>query len=381
MADRRDLWLLLPQPVRQLPADLTAVVVLTLLTLLTVFVPVINETPLRVGFGLAFVLFLPGYAFIAALFPEAGSTPESIETASPTDQANTEETDQSTKPRPVPGTDAAVSDDKTGSLLGEGSLSNRDSLQSGIDGIERVALSFGLSIAIVPLIGLVLNLTPWGIRLVPIIITVSGFTLACVVVAAQRRWELPADEQFSVPYQTWIETGKTELFDPDDQMDAVLNVVLVLSILLAVGSVGYAVAVPPQGEQFTEFYLLTESPDGDLVADNYPETMSVGETADLIVGIENNEYETTEYTVVVQLQEVTTEGNNSTVVERTELDRFTTTVDHNETHHERHTLQPSRAGENLRVKYLLYDGAVPDTPTAETAYRDLHLWVDVDEAS
>lgn len=381
MADRRDLWLLLPQPVRQLPADLTAVVVLTLLTLLTVFVPVINETPLRVGFGLAFVLFLPGYAFIAALFPEAGSTPESIETASPTDQANTEETDQSTKPRPVPGTDAAVSDDKTGSLLGEGSLSNRDSLQSGIDGIERVALSFGLSIAIVPLIGLVLNFTPWGIRLVPIIITVSGFTLACVVVAAQRRWELPADEQFSVPYQTWIETGKTELFDPDDQMDAVLNVVLVLSILLAVGSVGYAVAVPPQGEQFTEFYLLTESPDGDLVADNYPETMSVGETADLIVGIENNEYETTEYTVVVQLQEVTTEGNNSTVVERTELDRFTTTVDHNETHHERHTLQPSRAGENLRVKYLLYDGAVPDTPTAETAYRDLHLWVDVDEAS
>lgn len=381
MADRRDLWLLLPQPVRQLPADLTAVVVLTLLTLLTVFVPVINETPLRVGFGLAFVLFLPGYAFIAALFPEAGSTPESIETASPTDQANTEETDQSTKPRPVPGTDAAVSDDKTGSLLGEGSLSNRDSLQSGIDGIERVALSFGLSIAIVPLIGLVLNFTPWGIRLVPIIITVSGFTLACVVVAAQRRWELPADEQFSVPYQTWIETGKTELFDPDDQMDAVLNVVLVLSILLAVGSVGYAVAVPPQGEQFTEFYLLTESPDGDLVADNYPETMSVGETADLIVGIENNEYETTEYTVVVQLQEVTTEGNNSTVVERTELDRFTTTVDHNETHHERHTLQPSRAGENLRVKYLLYDSAVPDTPTAETAYRDLHLWVDVDEAS
>jgi len=32
----------------------------------------------------------------------------------------------------------------------------------GIDGIERVALSFGLSIAIVPLIGLVLNFTPWG---------------------------------------------------------------------------------------------------------------------------------------------------------------------------------------------------------------------------
>ena len=329
---------------------------------------------------LVFVLFLPGYAFIAALFPEAGSTPESTETFSSTGQSETEETDQSTKPSPVPGTDAAASDDETGSLLGADSLSNRDSFQSGIDGIERVALSFGLSIAIVPLIGLVLNFTPWGIRLVPIVVTVSGFTLACVVVAAQRRWELADDEQFSVPYRTWVETGKTELFDPDGRMDAVLNVVLVLSILLAVGSVGYAVAVPPQGEEFTEFYLLTESPDGDFVADNYPETMSVGEPAELIVGIENNEYETTEYTVVVQLQEVTTEGNNSTVDERTELDRFTTTVEHNETHHERHTLQPTRAGGDLRVKYLLYDGAVPETPTTETAYRDLHLWIDVEEA-
>ena len=381
MADRRDLWLLLPHPVRRLPADLTAVVVLTLLTLLTVFVPVINETPLRVGFGLAFVLFLPGYAFVAALFPEAGSTSEPAEPTPPTAQSHSDQTDQSEKPRPVPGTDAAVSDEKRGSLRDEASDDGSEVSRSGIDGIERVALSFGLSIAIVPLIGLVLNFTPWGIRLVPIVTTVSVFTLVCVAVAAQRRWELPEDEQFSVPYRTWIATGKTGLFDPDDQVDAVLNVVLVLSVLLAIGSVGYAVAVPPQGEQFTEFYLLTENPDGELVADNYPETMRVGETADLIVGIGNNEYETTEYTIVVQLQEVTTEGNNSTVVDRTELDRFTATVEHNETHHERHALQPTRAGENLRVKYLLYEGAVPESPTAETAYRDLHLWVDVEETT
>ncbi|MFD1570491.1 DUF1616 domain-containing protein [Halorubrum laminariae] len=381
MADRRGLWLILPSPVRRLPADLAAVVGLTLLTLLTVFLPVINETPLRVVFGIAFVLFLPGYAFVAALFPEAGPPPQATEPASSPDQAETDETGQRDKPRPVPGTDAAVSDDTTGSLDGEEAHGGGEGSRSGIDGIERVALSFGLSIAIVPLLGLVLNFTPWGIRLVPIIITVSGFTLVCVAVAAQRRWELPEDEQFSVPYRTWIATAKTELFDPDDQMDAALNVVLVLSILVAVGSVGYAVAVPPQGEQFTEFYLLTESPDGDLVADNYPETMSVGETADLIVGIENNEYETTAYTVVVQLQEVTTAGNNTTVVDRTELDRFGTTVEHNETHHERHTLQPTRAGENLRVKYLLYDDAVPESPTAETAYRDLHLWVDVEETN
>ena len=35
----------------------------------------------------------------------------------------------------------------------------------GMDAVERVALSFGLSIAVVPLIGLILKYTPWGTRL------------------------------------------------------------------------------------------------------------------------------------------------------------------------------------------------------------------------
>jgi len=69
-------WLLLPEPVRRLPADLAATIGLTIITILVVILPVINETPLRVVFGLPFVLFLPGYAFIAALFPEAGESPE-----------------------------------------------------------------------------------------------------------------------------------------------------------------------------------------------------------------------------------------------------------------------------------------------------------------
>ena len=75
MGARRDLWLLLPAPVRRLPADLAAILVLSGLTVATVFIPGLNETPLRVLFGLVFVLFLPGYAFIAALFPEAGTSP------------------------------------------------------------------------------------------------------------------------------------------------------------------------------------------------------------------------------------------------------------------------------------------------------------------
>ena len=374
MRDRRDTWLLLPRPIRRLPADLAAVVLLTVVTLATVFIPVVNETPLRVVFGLGFVLFLPGYAFIAALFPEAGESPT---TDSDVDSSAVP-SDDTAKPAPVSGTTAADTQPDHETETDTGLLTEGEHDRDGIDGIERVALSFGLSIAIVPLIGLVLNFTPWGIRLVPIAVSVAGFTLICVGIAAIRRWELPADERFAVPYREWITAGKHEVFEPDDRTDAALNVMLAVSILLAVGSVGYAVAVPPQGEQFSEFYLLTENDDGELVADGYPDTMELDETAELIVGIENNEHETTDYTVVVQLQDVVTEGNESTVVERTEIDRFSTTLEHNETHHERHTLRPTMTGDDLRVQYLLYDGDAPAEPTRDNAYRDLHLWIDVE---
>jgi len=367
--DRRDVWLLLPRPLRVLPADLAAVVILTIVTLASVFVPIINETPLRVIFGLCFVLFLPGYAFIAALFPEAGESPSETDEV-PTDESSTSSVE---KPSAVPGTDAAIAErEETATTVPSHS-------REGIDGIERVALSFGLSIAIVPLIGLVLNFTPWGIRLVPIAASVSLFTLVSVAVAARRRHDLAPEDRFSVPYQTWIETGRSELFDPESRTDAVLNVVLIISILLAISSVGYAVAVPPQGEQFSEFYLLTEDADGELVADGYPEELARGESAEMIVGIENNEYEPTNYTVVVQLQEVEQEGNETRVINRQEVDRFTATLEHNATHHERHVLEPTRTGEELRVQYLLYAGEAPETPTRENSYRDLHLWIDVVE--
>jgi uncharacterized membrane protein len=352
---------------RALPADLAAVTVGVLLTLGAVFLPGVNETPLRVVFGLGFVLFFPGYAFIAALFPETGATPTRTESA-PADS----EPAADDKPAPVSGTTAATE-------VETATPEQDDRSGDGIDGIERVALSFGLSIAIVPLIGLALNFTPWGIRLAPIAVSIAGFTLVSVAVAAQRRQALPPDEQFHVPYRQWLAAARTELFEPESQTDTALNILLAASVILAVGSVGYAVAVPSQGEAFTEFYLLTENTDEELVADEYPENLTVGESESLVVGIENNEYAPREYTVVVQLQTVTTQGNTTTVTERTELDRFSTNLAHNETYRERHSIIPSRSGENLRGKYLLYDEAVPETPSAETAYRDLHLWVTVEE--
>jgi len=57
-----------------------------------------------------------------------------------------------------------------------------------LDDIERFALSVGLSIAITPLIGLLLNYTPWGIRLDPIMISLLVFTLSIAIIATYRKY-------------------------------------------------------------------------------------------------------------------------------------------------------------------------------------------------
>lgn len=91
---------------------LIAIVAISLLLFPTV---VFTSGAFRIAFGLPFVLFFPGYTLVSALFPRRGD----------------------------------------------------------LSGIERVALSFGLSITIAPLIALILNYTPWGIRLYPILTSVT----------------------------------------------------------------------------------------------------------------------------------------------------------------------------------------------------------------
>jgi uncharacterized membrane protein len=335
MSRDSDWRLLLPASVRTLPADLAAVVVLAVATTVAATVPGVRETPLRVLLGLPYVLFIPGYALVAALFPEAGESPE----------------------------------DGTGSDEADG--------REGIDGIERVALSFGLSIAIVPLIGLVLNFTPWGIRLVPILVSVTGVTVVLTAIAVRRRAQLAESERFHVPYEAWLTGVRQELFNPDSRADAGLNVILVVSILLAVGSVGYAVAVPAQGEAFTELYLLTEDESGELVADDYPTEFTQGETRSMIVGIGNHEHETVQYTLVSQLQRVEVQNNTTIVRERDELNRYSPTVAANTTWQTRDSVTPTMSGERLRLTYLLYKDSAPPTPTADNSYREVHLWINV----
>lgn len=85
---------------------------------------------------------------------------------------------------------------------------------------------------------------------------------------------------------------------------------------------------------------------------------------------------------MVQLQEVEQVDNETNVLEREELDRFSSPeIANNETWQHTHNIQPTMIGEELRLRYLLYKGDPPRDPTRANAYRDLHLWIDVSESS
>jgi len=101
----------------------------------------------RYVLGIIFVLWLPGYAFIKALFPQT-----------------------------LPFT--------------RGLAHSLGTTEKNLDTIERVALSLGMSIALVPIVGLLLNYTPWGIRLTPIVLSLTTLTLAFATTAIAREYQI-----------------------------------------------------------------------------------------------------------------------------------------------------------------------------------------------
>lgn len=119
-----------------------------------------------------------------------------------------------------------------------------------LDGIERAALSFGLSIAVVPLIGLGLNYTPWGIRLVPVVVSLSVFTIALLAAAHLRRAMLPADDRFSVPFQKTLDSLKEEMTtDQTSRVDKILTIVLVIAIISSISALVYVIVTPKRGRE------------------------------------------------------------------------------------------------------------------------------------
>ena len=249
--------------------------------------------PLRIVVGVPFVLLLPGYCLVAALYPR------------------------------------------------------RDDLQLA----ERLALSSGLSIAVVPLIGLALNYSPWGIRLEPILAFVTLFVVLAAAAAAFRRGLLPAEEAFGLASDVRLPRWpKLRL------IDALAGMAL-LAFLASLGGGVYFVAASGEGpEGFTEFYVLGSGGK----AEDYPGLVKAGEQATAVLGLVNREGRDTAYQIAVMLDGETTDDIDGVVLGNGE--RWEKTV----------ALLPAHAGNSQKAEFLLYKdgGGEP--------YRSLHLWLDVE---
>jgi len=60
--------------------------------------------------------------------------------------------------------------------------------EEDFESLERFAVSVVVSIAVTPLVGFLLNYTPWGIRLDPIVISITVLTLILGLVAVYRKF-------------------------------------------------------------------------------------------------------------------------------------------------------------------------------------------------
>jgi len=294
--------------------------------LLAIIIVSLDSNVMRIILGLPFLLFFPGYTLVAALFPR----------------------------------------------------------KSDLDGIERVALSFGLSIAVVPLVGLILNYA-WEIKLYPILISLAVFILAMSAVAWYRRRRFPQSERFNVSFSFRLPSWERQ-----SNVDKLLSVVLVIAILGAIGTLAYVIATPKVGEKFTEFYILglgekaewypTEfvMEGGKTILVRYGSEEAFQEEEEeygrVTLGIVNREHREAIYQVEVRIngEEVKVQLDGQEVEGLGPI-----LLEHEKTWEQEIGFAATDIGEDQKVEFVLYMDGEPYFEEGES----LHLWIDVKEDS
>ncbi len=292
------------------------IIILTIL--LVVIITFLPSNVLRIILGLPLVLFFPGYMLIAALFPR----------------------------------------------------------KEALGRTERLALGFGVSVAVVGLIVYVLNYTLWGIRLYPVLISIALFVTITSIITWYRRHRLPKAERANVAFHI-TRPHLREMDRWSKALSVSLFVILVMLLLAGIGGLSYLAFVPEAGERFAEFNIpglghkLREYPGeaftefyvlglGHKVTD-YPKELAVGERGVVIVVIVNHEKAEASYWIEVRI-DGETNGEVGPIV-----------LDNEQKWEERISFIPKKAGDNQKVEFLLFkEGEV------EPSYT-LHLVVDVKE--
>ena len=283
-------------PLKKHPLDLIIILIWTMLTIIFVLTPALSETNIRTLLGIPMVLFIPGYVLMATMFPK----------------------------------------------------------KDDIEATGRIALSLGLSIAVVPLLGLLLNFT-FGIQILSILFSLCIYTIVLIFIAAYRREKLPENERFIVPFYRIYDIVNSEINTYKSRKDMILTGALIFSMALAAGMIFFVVTTPRIGERFTEFYIL----DTSGKAEKYPANLKYNYPSELRAGVINHEYANVNYTLQIAL-------DNEVL-----MDTWFTLA-HNSTWEKNLTFVPDKEGIDMKLEFLLFKD---DNFTAP--HRALHLWVNV----
>ncbi len=250
---------------------------------------------LRLVLGLGFVLLVPGYALQAALFPR------------------------------------------------------RDEL----DGAERLGLSFGLSVAVIPPIILLLEALPWGIRLWPIVLSEALFMTLCSVLALHRRGRLPHSDRVGLE----LEIDLRGWWAAQDRIQRLLLGMVGLALVGTAIATTAIVSTPRPDDRLTEFYVLGS----EGLAESYPRHAVLGQPVTVTMGIANHEGAVGTYRV-----EIHCGGDLIGQVGPIDLEA-------GEIEERPLTFVPGQVGTDVKVEFWLFrdSGLEP--------YRSLHLWIDVTE--
>jgi len=277
------------------------------------------------------IIFVPGYMVTAALFPNRGAYKLSAENEAgkPSKESISQDPSQSTH---------------------------------GIDWTERLALSFGCSIAIVPLIGLLLNFSPWGMSLYSVAPATGGFSCLMGFAAYYRRMMLPAKDRLSATFNfrwpAWREYGGHE---------RLLIASLAVAFLLSLGSLAYVLATAPPAPRLTQFFLL--GPGGKAM--DYPTALNVSQPGTVIVGVVNREGRATNFSIQISLIGIRIMNNQTVEMNRTTLAWYNLSLENGANWVRAVSFSISFPGA-WKIDFELHMNA-----NFAVVYRELHLYVQV----
>ena len=252
--------------------------------------------PLRIPLGIVYVLFAPGYLLQAALFPR----------------------------------------------------------KDDLDGVERLGLSLGLSVGLIPLLALLLDRLPWGLHLWPVVIGQGLLVVMLFTVAMLLRLLIPVEEVYSPDLHLKPRAWWTSLDPSNRRLLAFTGIAVLIAGLIT----AWIFLVPSKAEFMTEFYMLGK----EGLAEDYPREVMVGEAITITMGITNREGNTSTYSIKVLL-------DNQMIKQTGPI-----TLENQITWEGRMEFALPEAGDDQQVLFIL------DREGQDSPYRTLKLWLNVQPA-